>query len=89
MLTTQQRPHGLLWERLDQRYGSPERINSILKDELAKFPKISFKDSLKLYELADLTEILRLKQQPMYQPLLTYFDSSVGVNPIIEKLLTT
>jgi hypothetical protein len=25
----------------------------------------------------------------MYQPLLTYFDSSVGVNPIIEKLLTT
>ncbi|XP_048755537.2 uncharacterized protein LOC125666410 [Ostrea edulis] len=76
----------LLWERLDQRYGSPERIQSLLKDKLAKFPKLNFKDSLKLYELADLCEILSLKQQPMYQPLPAYFDSSVGVNPIIEKL---
>ncbi|XP_078311581.1 uncharacterized protein LOC144618784 [Crassostrea virginica] len=77
----------LLWERLDQRYGSPERIESVLKDKLLKFPKIGFKDSLKLYELTDLlTEILSLKEQPMYQPLLAYFDSSVGVNPIIDKL---
>ena len=59
----------------------------MLKDKLLKFPKIGFKDSLKLYELTDLlTEILSLKEQPMYQPLLAYFDSSVGVNPIIDKL---
>ena len=48
----------------------------MLKDNFLKFPKIGFKDSLKLYELTDLlTEILSLKEQPLYQPLLAYFDS--------------
>lgn len=77
----------LLWERLDQRYGAPEMIESILKDKLAKFPRLSIKDTQKLFELADLlTEILSLKEQTAYKPLLAYFDSSVGINPIIEKL---
>lgn len=77
----------LLWERLDQRYGAPEMIECILKEKLAKFPRLGNKDTQRLFELADLlTEILSLKEQTAYKPLLAYFDSSVGINPIIEKL---
>ena len=59
----------------------------MLMGKLLKFQKIGFEDSLKLYELTDLLpDILSLKEQPMYQSQLAYFDYSVGVNPIIEKL---
>jgi hypothetical protein len=76
-----------LWTRLDERYGSPEMIESVLKSRLTNFPRLSNRDNIKLYELSDiLSEILCVKNQDEYSSLLAYFDSSVGVKPVVEKL---
>ena len=76
-----------IWERLDERFGSPEMVHSVLIKKLHEFPKIGPKDSVKLYELSDiLTEIESLKEDPKYATLLAYFDSSVGVSPVVAKL---
>lgn len=76
-----------VWERLDERYGSPELIESALKRKLMNFPKLTNKDTEKLYTLSDLLcEIASIKENPAYSSLLAYFDSSSGVNQVIAKL---
>lgn len=76
-----------IWERLDERYGSPEMIHAVVLKKLNEFPKLGHKDSAKLYELSDiLSEIESLKEDPKYATLLAYFDSSVGVSPVVNKL---
>jgi hypothetical protein len=68
-----------LWERLDERYGSPEMAEASLKAKLANFPKMSNKDTKRLYELSDiLSEIESYKEDKKFQCLLGYFDSSSG-----------
>jgi len=75
------------WERLDERYGSPEMIEAAVKAKLANFPKLTNKDCKKLYELYDiLSEIEAIKENPKYFALLAYYDSSSGVLPIVHKL---
>lgn len=45
------------------------------------------KDPKMLYDLLDiLTEIESAKENEQYATLLSYYDSSSGVNPIIGKL---
>lgn len=45
------------------------------------------KDPKMLYDLLDiLTEIESTKENEQYATLLSYYDSSSGVNPIIGKL---
>ena len=44
----------LIWERLDERFGSPEFVESMLKFKLAKFPKISQNQMKRLYDLSDI-----------------------------------
>ena len=40
-----------------------------------------------MYELSDtLSEIESLKEDPKYATLLAYFDSSVGISPVVSKL---
>ncbi|XP_056020363.1 uncharacterized protein LOC125680242 [Ostrea edulis] len=76
-----------IWDRLEERYGRPEMIETALKQKLYSFPKISSKEPKKLYDLLDiLTEIESVKENPTYAILLSYFDSSSGVIPIINKL---
>ncbi|XP_050419153.2 uncharacterized protein LOC126832434 [Patella vulgata] len=77
-----------IWERLDERYGSPELVEASLKNKLANFPKLyTDKDNKKLFELSDIiSEIESAKEDPMYASLLAYFDSSSGVIPIVNKL---
>ena len=76
-----------LWERLDERYGSPEMAEASLKAKLANFPKMSNKDTKRLYELSDiLSEIESYKEDKKFQCLLGYFDSSSGIRPIVAKL---
>ena len=54
------------------------------------FPRVSYKDRKKLYDLHDiLTEIMSTKEDPKYERLLAYFDTSAGVNPVITKLPPT
>ena len=76
-----------VWQRLDERYGCPEMVESALKNKLSDFPKLTNKDNKKLYELSDLlSEIESVKNQEKYKALLGYLDSSSGVRPIIAKL---
>ncbi|CAC5362327.1 unnamed protein product [Mytilus coruscus] len=74
-------------ERLNERYGSPELIDSALKTKLATFPRITNKDYSKLYDLSDIfSEISSVKENDNYKVIFSYFDSSVGVTPIVAKL---
>lgn len=76
-----------LWERLHERYGCPELVESSLRDKLAKFPKLGNRDNTKLYELSDiLSEIECAMEDPKYANLLSYFNTSSGVLPIACKL---
>ncbi|XP_076074970.1 uncharacterized protein LOC143045968 [Mytilus galloprovincialis] len=76
-----------LWKRLDERYGAPEMLEASLMSKLAKFPTLTNKDNARLYELSDiLSEIEYHKENPKLGCLLAYFDSSSGINPIVEKL---
>ncbi|XP_071085479.1 uncharacterized protein [Haliotis cracherodii] len=76
-----------LWQRLDERYGSPEMVEASLKSRLTNFPKLTNRDNKRLYELADLLcEIESVKSCEKYSSMLAYFDSSTGVNPIVHKL---
>lgn len=76
-----------IWERLDERYGCPEMVEAALKNKLANFPKLSIKDTKKLYDLSDiLAEIESAKETKAYQGLLGYYDTSSGIIPIVSKL---
>lgn len=77
----------LIWQRLQERYGSPELVEAALKSKLDRFPLVSINDGKKLYDLADLlTEIAAIKEDPTYATLLSYFDSSSGILPVVKKL---
>lgn len=76
-----------IWERLNERFGSPELVEAALKKKLESFPKLSNKDSQRLYDLLDIvTEIESAKESDPYQALLAYFDTSSGIKPIVCKL---
>ena len=76
-----------IWERLEDRYSSPEMVQALLHRKLASFPKLSNKDNRSLYDLADIVaEIESIKENEKYQTLFAYFDSSSGVSPIVCKL---
>ncbi|XP_062603957.1 uncharacterized protein LOC134265758 [Saccostrea cucullata] len=48
---------------------------------------MSVRDPKKLFDLADLlSEIESVEENPMYSTLLSYFDTSAGINPMINKL---
>ena len=76
-----------IWERLDEKFCAPEMIDAAIKERLSSFPRIGNKDNKKLYELVDIMiEIESLMANPQYTVLLSYFNSSSGVLPIINKL---
>jgi hypothetical protein len=76
-----------IWERLEERYGSPEMVEASLKRKLSAFPKLTNKDNTRLYDLADIvSEIESVKEDERFRSLLAYFDSSTGVIPIVNKL---
>ncbi|XP_071146782.1 uncharacterized protein [Mytilus edulis] len=81
-------PRGLqrIYDRLQERYGRPEMVESALKRKLNAFQTITNKDCVKLYDLLDiLTEIESSMLNPKYTTLLSYYNSSSGINPIVAK----
>jgi hypothetical protein len=49
--------------------------------------KITYKDKLRLYELSDvLNEINSVMSMPKYAAVFAYFNTSVGIKPVIQKL---
>lgn len=76
-----------LWRRLDERFGSLEMVQSSVKKKWNDFPKITNRDTQRLYDLADLlSEIQSVEENQQYQTLLAYFDSSAGVILVVRKL---
>ncbi|XP_033759513.1 uncharacterized protein LOC117341759 [Pecten maximus] len=76
-----------IWSRLDERYGAPELVESTLRKKIKNFPAISPKDSKRLYDLGDiLSEIESVKEDERYKQMLSFYDTSWGVNPIVAKL---
>jgi hypothetical protein len=82
-------PRGLqrIYDRLQERYGRPEMVESAMKRKLNLFPTLTNKDNVKLYDLLDiLTEIEFVMLNPQYATLFSYYNSSSGVIPIVSKL---
>jgi hypothetical protein len=76
----------ILWTRIEERYGSPELVEAALKTKLIKFQRLSANEYKQLYELSDiLSEILALKENARCSQLFSYFDTSVGVVPIVQN----
>jgi len=76
-----------IYDRLQERYGRPEMVESAMKRKLNSFPTLTSKDNVKLYDLLDiLTEIESVMLNPQYATLLSYYNSSSGVIPIVSKL---
>lgn len=76
----------LIWERLEEIYGSPEAIESALFTKLDQFPKIGPRDNQKLRELSDLLQEINAAKQEGYLHGLSYLDTARGVAPIVDKL---
>lgn len=80
----------LVWERLEERFGAPELVESSLRRRIASFTKIGAQDARRLYDLVDLVEeVAAVKRQPQYTSLFAYYDSPTGINPLVLKLPTT
>ena len=77
----------LIWERLDHCYGSAEKIEASLKTRLDKFPPLTSRDNRKLFELSDLLlEVESAKADSKFATSFAVYDSSSGVNSIVNKL---
>ena len=75
----------LIWRRLDELYGHPEVIEASIRRKLNELPKLSDADTY--YKLLDVCEeILSLKVNPHYRNTLSYYDSSAGIWPLIQRL---
>lgn len=75
-----------IWNRMDERFGSEELLESSLKSRLMDLP--DFIDRKKLYSLHDLlTEIEAVKNLDEYKCIFSYLDSSLGIKQIIHKLM--
>lgn len=76
----------LLWQRLDQNYGSSEVIEASLFKRLECFPRVAPKDSHLPQELADLLLKLETAKNKGYLPGFSFLNTSRGINPAVEKL---
>ena len=76
----------MIWERLEQCYGSTEVIEDALFKRIDSFPKITNRDYVKLRKFSDILMELQSAKEEGDLPGLSYLDSARGVNPIIQKL---
>lgn len=73
---------------MEERYGSFEMIDSVLKVKFLFFLKLLNKDWKKFYDLVDIfVEIEVLKEDDMYGFMFLYFDIFIGIGFIVCKLL--
>ncbi|KAL3969206.1 hypothetical protein ACER0C_029163 [Sarotherodon galilaeus] len=76
----------LVWQRLEECYGSPEVVENALLKKIEQFPKLNNRDNTKLRELGDVLQEIECAKDGGYLPGLSYLDTAHGVNPIVEKL---
>lgn len=76
----------MVWQRLEDSYGSPEATENALLKRLEDFPKIANRENHKLRELGDLISELDAARVDGLLPGLSYLDTSQGITPIVQKL---
>ena len=77
----------LIWERLDEMYGRPEMVEASIRQQLENFRPVTSTENKRLYDLLNiLIKIESLMMNSTLKSTLAYFNSSVGVNPIVSKL---
>lgn len=76
----------LVWQRLEECYGSSEAVEHALLKKVEDFPKLTNKDNVRLRELGDILQEIECAKVGGYLPGLSYLDTARGVNPIVEKL---
>ncbi|KAM4544606.1 uncharacterized protein PAE49_017493 [Odontesthes bonariensis] len=76
----------MVWQRLEDCYGTPEIIEHALLKKLEEFPKLTNRDNAKLRELGDILLELECAKADGFLPGLAFLDTARGVNPIVEKL---
>ena len=76
----------MIWDRLDQTYGSTEALEEALFKRIDNFPKITNRDFSKLTQLGDLLMELQSAKSEGDLPGLLFLDTARGVNPIVQKL---
>ncbi|XP_077980384.1 uncharacterized protein LOC144435656 [Glandiceps talaboti] len=72
------------WKELEERFGNPAVITSVIIQRLTSFAKFRADDNLKLLELADLCIDTVAHMEEL--PHLITLDTPHGMNPIVEKL---
>ncbi|XP_071963839.1 uncharacterized protein [Antedon mediterranea] len=73
-----------MWKRLNEEYGAPELIESVLLKKLETFTRI--KDDHQLKEMSDLLREIEVAKSDKRLPGLACFDTARGVNMVTEKL---
>ncbi|XP_035808144.2 uncharacterized protein LOC118470918 [Amphiprion ocellaris] len=76
----------MVWQRLEESYGSPEVIEDALLKKIERFPRLTNKDNVKLRELSDILLELECAKQDGALPGLAYLDTPRGIKQIVEKL---
>lgn len=77
----------IIWKRLDEMYGRPEMIEASIRHQLENFRPVTSAENKRLYDLLNiLIKIESLMANSTFSTSLSYFNSSIGVNPIINKL---
>lgn len=71
----------MVWQRLEDSYGTPEVIEHALLKKIEDFPKLTNKNHAKLRELGDILLELECAKAEGFLPGLTFLDTACGVNP--------
>lgn len=76
----------MIWERLEQCYGSAEVIEDALFKRIDSFPKITNRDDTKLRKFSDILLELQCAKVDGDLPGLSFLDTARGINLIVQKL---
>lgn len=76
----------LVWQRLEECYGSSEAVEHALLKKVEYFPKLTKRDNVRLRELGDILQEIECAKEGIYLPGLSYLDTARGVKPIVQKL---
>jgi len=70
----------LVWQRLEECYGSSEAVEHALLKKVEEFPKLTNRDNGRLRELGNILQEIECAKEGGYLPGLSYLDTARGVN---------
>lgn len=78
--------YAMVWQRLEECYGTPEVIEDALLKKIENFPRLTNRDTVKLRELSNILLELECAKRDSALPGMSYLDTARGVKEIVEKL---